>query len=312
MGDELRIPGEMTIRTILVPLDGSRLAEAAVAASIAVATGLGAAVTLLHVLEHDAPATVHGEPHLATEAEATAYLQRVAERYAAAGVAVSAHIHANPERDVTGAIAAHAEELGADLVTLASHGAGGLKGFLFGRVAQQVVRRGTRPVFIVRARDEDEATRPFACRTIALLLSGTDEAEAAVPVVVALARALKARLHLISAVPTVGTLGAERAASATLMPGAARAVLSMEEETAQSYLRRVAANLATRGLAVTSTVVRGDPADATVDEAHRVDADVLALATHGRQGLSGIWAGSVGTKVLSRFDRALLLTRARD
>jgi nucleotide-binding universal stress UspA family protein len=310
MGENSHIPAELTIRTILVPLDGSRLAEAAVAPSVAVATGLGAAVTLLHVLEHDAPATVHGEPHLATAAAAAAYLERVAARYAAAGVAVSGHVHANPERDVTGAIAAHAEELGADLVTLASHGSGGLRGFIFGRVAQQVVRRGTRPVLLVQVQSDEEAERQFVCETIALLLSGTDEAEAAVPVAVTLARALSARLHLISAVPTVGTLGADRAASATLLPGAAREVLAIEEDATQTYLQRVATALRTRGIQVTTAVVRGDPAGATVDEANRVGADVLALATHGRQGLSGIWAGSVGTKVLSRFDRALLLARA--
>ena len=306
MSDKLDVP----IRSILVPLDGSRLAEAAVAPSVAVATGLGARVTLLHVLEHEAPATVHGEPHLATEAEATAYLERVAARYAAVGVAVGSHVHANPERDVTGAIAAHAAELGADLVVLASHGSGGLRGFLFGRVAQQVVRRGTRPVLIVQVRDDSQVDRPFVCETIALLLSGADEAEAVIPVAVTLTRALTSRLHLILAVPTVGTLDADRAASATLMPGTARAVLAMEEESAQAYLGTVARDLGERGLKVTTAVVRGDPASATVDEANRVGADVLALATHGRQGLSGIWAGSVGAKVLGRFDRALLLARA--
>jgi nucleotide-binding universal stress UspA family protein len=306
MSDKLDFP----IRSILVPLDGSRLAEAAVVPSIAVATALGASVTLLHVLEHDAPATVHGEPHLATEAEATAYLERVAAQYAATGVAVSIHVHANPERDVTGAIAAHAAELGADLVVLASHGSGGLRGFLFGRVAQQVVRRGTRPVLIVQVRDVSQVDRPFVCEMIALLLSGADEAEAAIPVAATLARALKSRLHLILAVPTVGTLDADRAASATLMPGTARAVLAIEEETAQAYLGTAAQDLGQRGLKVTTAVVRGDPASATVDEANRVGADVLALATHGRQGLSGIWAGSVGAKVLGRFDRALLLARA--
>jgi nucleotide-binding universal stress UspA family protein len=306
------IDGELPIRVILVPLDGSRLAEAAVPVSIPVAAGLGAAVTLLHVLEHDAPATIHGEPHLATEADATAYLNGVAERCAEAGVRVTTHVHANPERDVSGAIAAHGEELGADLVVLASHGSGGIKGFLFGRVAQQVVRRGTRPVLMVQAREDADADRPFSAATIALLLSGTDEAEAAVPAAVTLARALGARLHLILAVPTVGTLDADRAASATLMPGAARAVLDIEVESAQEYLRRVAADLAGRGLGVTTAVVRGDPAAATVAEANRVGAGVLALATHGRQGLSGVWAGSVGSKVLGKFERPLLLVRAPD
>jgi nucleotide-binding universal stress UspA family protein len=308
MSHELDYP----IRTTLVPLDGSRLAEAAVAPSIAVAMGVGTSVTLLHVLEHDAPATVHGEPHLATAAEATTYLERVAARYAEAGMAVSSHVHANPERDVTGAIADHADELGADLVILASHGSGGLRGFLFGRVAQQVVRRGTTPVLIVQVHNISEVERTFVCETIALLLSGTAEAEAALPVAATLARALAARLHLISAVPTVGTLGAERAASATLMPGTARAVLDLEEDTVQSYLLSVARRLGELGLEVTTAVVRGDPATATVDEANRVGADLLALATHGRQGLAGIWAGSVGGKVLARFARALLLARAPD
>lgn len=312
MSDELAFPAEMTIAKILVPLDGSRLAEAAVTPSIAVATGLGAGVTLLHVLEHDAPETVHGERHLTNATEAAAYLERVAARYAAARVRVGSHVHDNPERDVTGAIAAHAGELGADMVVLASHGSGGWRGFLFGRVAQQVVRRGTRPVLIVQVHDDAEVERPFVCETIALLLSGTDEAEAALPVAATLARALAARLHLISAVPTAGTLDAERAASATLLPGATRAVLTIEGDTAQSYLRTIATALGERGLRVTSAVVRGDPATATVDEANRVGADVLALATHGRQGLSGIWAGSVGAKVLGRFERALLLARAPD
>jgi len=312
MSEHSQISDELAIRTILVALDGSRLAEAVVAPSIAVAIGLGASVTLLHVLEHDAPATVHGEPHLMTEADAIAYLEGLAARYLAAGLVVTHHVHANPERDVSGAIAAHATELGTDLLTLASHGSGGLRGFLFGRVAQQVVRRGTRPVLLVQVRSEEEAQRPFTPATIALLLSGTDEAEAVVPVAVTLAQALQARLHLISAVPTVGTLGASRSASATLLPGATLAILAMEEDEAQTYLRRVAAELEGRGIEVTIAVVRGDPADVTVSEAHRVGAGMLALATHGRQGLSGIWAGSVGSKVLSRFNGTLLLARAPD
>ena len=236
----------------------------------------------------------------------------IATRYTAAGVTVDTHVHANPERDVTGAIAGHAGELGADLVVLASHGSGGLRGFLFGRVAQQVVRRGTQPVLLVQVRHDGDVASSFACETIALLLSGTAEAEAALPAAMTLSRALSARLHLISAVPTVGTLGADRAASAMLMPGAAREVLAIEEEMTDSYLQQVAAALRSRGFDVTTAVVRGDPAGAAVTEANRGSAGVLALATHGRQGLSGIWAGSVGAKVFGKFARPLLLVRAPD
>lgn len=297
------------IRSLLVPLDGSRLAEAAVMPSIALAERLGGAVTLLHVLEHGAPATVHGEPHLMAAPEATAYLTRVAARYAASGVPVATHVHANPERDVSASIVAHAAELDADLVVLASHGTGGILGFLFGRVAQQVLRRGTRPVLLIQVAAGRDADRVFTCRSMALLLNGTAEAEVALPAALTLADALEAGLHLIFAVPTVGTLGADRAASATLMPGAARAMLDLEQDEAREYLRRIARAVAPSGVTVTTTVVRGDPAEASVAEANRIGADLLILATHGRQGLSGIWAGSVGAKVLGRFDRPLLLVR---
>jgi nucleotide-binding universal stress UspA family protein len=117
-------------------------------------------------------------------------------------------------------------------------------------------------------------------------------------------------MHLIAAVPTVGQLGSNRSPAVTLLPGAARAVLDLEEDATADYLSRVATAVRNQGIVVTTTVVRGNPADATVAAAERVHADLLALATHGRQGLSGIWSGSIGARVLARFNRPLLLARA--
>ncbi|HVB64331.1 MAG TPA: universal stress protein, partial [Nitrolancea sp.] len=51
-------------KRVLVPLDGSRLAEAVLPVAFAIAARCGATVTLLHVLEHNAPETVHGQQHL--------------------------------------------------------------------------------------------------------------------------------------------------------------------------------------------------------------------------------------------------------
>src|SRR5919202_2263342 len=79
-----------TIKHLLVPLDGSRLAEAALPAATMLAERLGARVTLLHVMERHAPATVHGERHLTRAGEAEAYLNGVASRFADAGVPVEA------------------------------------------------------------------------------------------------------------------------------------------------------------------------------------------------------------------------------
>jgi nucleotide-binding universal stress UspA family protein len=303
------------IRSILVPLDGSRLAEGVLPAVRTLGERLGATVTLLHVLERDAPETVHGHRHLRDEAEAAAYLAALVPRIASSPMTVRTNVHESPENDVAGSIVKHAEEFDTDLIALASHGSGGFRGFLFGRIAQQVLRRGVRPVFVEQVREtgpEDPLARPFVCRTAAIALNGTAEAEAPLPLMATLARALGATVHLIYAVPTLGTVDSTRAATATLVPGTTRALLQLEEENAAHYLAAVAAEFGRLDVEATAAVVRGEPADAVVAEAERVPADLLALASHGRAGLSGIWAGSVGTRILSRFHRPLLLVRAPD
>src|SRR6185437_4258707 len=80
----------MTIRRILVPLDGSRLAEAVLPAAASLAKALRACVLLLHVLERDPPRSVHGEPHLTSASEANEYLDGVASRLRRQGIEVEA------------------------------------------------------------------------------------------------------------------------------------------------------------------------------------------------------------------------------
>ena len=62
----------MTFGCILVALDGSRLAEAVLPAACSLAKTLGARLALVHVLEKEPPATVHGEPHQRDVQEASA------------------------------------------------------------------------------------------------------------------------------------------------------------------------------------------------------------------------------------------------
>lgn len=296
-------------RSLLVPLDGSRLAEEVLPAARAIGLRTGATVTLLHVLERGAPATVHGERHLRSKPDAEAYLAQIAQRIAADGLTVVCHVHENPEQDVARSLAEHADELGSDLIVLASHGAGGLREFLFGSIAQQVVRRGRWPVLVVQVRSAPVAgsERGFSLRSAAIALNGTGEAEAAIAPAARLATAFGAALHLIFAVPTLTTVDPTRGATATLMPGATRALLDLESENAERYLQEQAVVLTRQGIATDAAVVRGEPATAVVTAAERQGSDLLAIATHGRSSGGSIWAGSVGPRMLARFQRPLLL-----
>jgi nucleotide-binding universal stress UspA family protein len=307
---ETGFPPPTPIRSLLVPLDGSRLAEAAIPAAIALAHAFDATVTLLHVLESDPPAEVHGEPHLARTQDAAAYLEGIATRFTSTVVSVSVHVHADPERDVSSSIVQHADEIGADVIVLANHGSGGLRGFLFGRVAQQVLQRGRRPVLAIPVAERQPSPAVEVPRRLAVLLNRTDEAEAAIPLSATMAQAFAARMHLILAVPTRGTLDADRSATATLLPSAAKEVLELEEREGRAYLDSIALELSSHGLPVTTSVVRGDPAERAVQEAMRVDANLLAMTTHARGGLSGLLSGSVGAKILARSNLPLLLVPA--
>ena len=306
---EQLFPQAEPIRSLLVPLDGSRLAEAAIPAAIAVARAFAAQIVLLHVLEAVPPAEIHGQPHLTTSDGANDYLETVAEPIAATGVMVETHVHANPQRNVSASMASHSEELAIDLIVMANHGSGGLRGFLFGRVAQQVLQEGRRPVLAVPA-GEKTTTSAFVMRRLALLLNRTAEAESAIPIAIAFATAFNAGIHLVFVVPTVGTLPGERYASATLMPSAARELLDLEERNASEYLERIANLVRGYDLIVTQSVARGEPSNRAIEETDRAGADLLVMTTHARGGLSGLWSGSVGSKVLSRSTIPLLLVPA--
>ena len=295
---------------VLAPLDGSHLAEAVLPVVERLAAE-GATPVLLHVRERGAPATVHGERHLRTAAEGTAYLEGVAGRLRAGGGTVETHTHDVPEGDVARSIAAHAEEERADMIALCTHGGGGVRDLLVGSIAQQVLRRGAVPVLLVRPA-ADGGTVPFAPRTVLVPLDGTASAEAALAPAEDLSRALGARLHLVMVVATLQTVRGDRQPGAHLLPATARALLDQQEDDAQAYLEALAARLRATGLPVTTEVRRGDTAAALSDEAAEPGVGLVVAATHGRAGLQAIWAGSVTARLLARSRAPVLLLRTID
>ena len=113
----------MIFSRILVPLDGSRLAEAVLPAACSFAQNLDAQLLLVHVLERDPPARVHGELHLRSAGDALAYLAEHAIRLRRHGLTVEVHVHERPASDVAAALEGYTNELLADLIAMCSHGA---------------------------------------------------------------------------------------------------------------------------------------------------------------------------------------------
>jgi nucleotide-binding universal stress UspA family protein len=78
---------------------------------------------------------------------------------------------------------------------------------------------------------------------------------------------------------------------------------------ALEYLAPLAVDLRRRGIRVRTQVRRGEPVDEIVGCAHEVQADLIAMTTHGRSGLGRLLFGSVAEAVLRRAEIPVFLMR---
>ena len=181
---------EEVFRHILVPLDGSRLAEWALTTAVWFARKMHAQMTLVHIIEKNAPSQIHSDRHLVTPQEATAYLKEISGRPTLSGLRVQTHVHTAEVGDVARSIAEHSEELVPDLIVMCTHGKGGARRLLFGDIAQQVISLGTTPVLMVHPSKEGQGIRVTGdLKTILTPTDGDPGHEKGLPMATEIARA---------------------------------------------------------------------------------------------------------------------------
>jgi len=139
------------IRRILVPLDGTAMAEAVLpAVRFLVKQGLNH-IALLHVLETEGPETVHGQRHLTDEIKAEQYLKTVAASLLSLGVGVDVHVHIfDNGSSIAHQMQQHAREFDSELVVICSHGSDWQRDLAQGNIAQQALMDGATPVLLCR------------------------------------------------------------------------------------------------------------------------------------------------------------------
>ena len=291
---------------LLVPLDGSKLAESVVPVVTRLGQLFQCGVKLLHVIEKGAPSSIHGDTHLRDVQEAEVYLEAIAAGLRASGLEVSAHVHSVPEGDVPKSIAEHAEELEQDLIVICTHGSGGVRRFVFGSNAEQVLSHGDTPVMLVKAAPGGNPP-PFGPKSIVSLLDKTPESRSTTAAGAELAVRSGARLHLLYVVPTLASVTPQEAASGRLAPQATRLLLRMEAEEAAVHLREEIETLRSNRIETGGRVERGDAAAAITAAAHRLDADIVVIAARGLAGLGAFLANALVPKVAASYDGILLL-----
>ena len=251
---------------IVVPLDGSALAERALGPAAALAARLGAAVELLTIRW---PAT--------SVATCRAYLDTRA--FALTQLPAPADVRVVTEGDAPDVIAGAA--VPGSLVCMATHGRGGVARAALGSVAEAVLGRATRPILLVGP--EAELTpEVLALPLVVLCTDGSERSRTAVEPAYELARAIGAAVRVVQVVTAPEVVAFHRGTS--------------EQRAA---LEAVVARLAEAGVTADLEVPQGpDAAEAILAVAASGGIAALVLATHGRTGLARVALGSVAARVV--------------
>lgn len=292
----------------LVPLDGSHLAESVIPFVRNLARTINARITLIHIIEANAPENIHGEHHIKNEDEASQYLERMAESIRKDGIITKIHVHTSCVEDLAESLVEHAAEIDHDLIVLCAHGESGWKDKMVGSIAQQVIGLGKLPVLLIQPTENPQTeTGSESFRKFLLALDGEEDHESGVKKSIELARALKADLHLLTVIETFSTLSGSEAATGILLPSATTAMLDIAEEDAQEHLEEEAKILQKQGFKVSLDVHRGDPVQWIVKDAGTHQCDLIVLGSHGKSGLNAFWAGSSAPRIPGLTRIALLL-----
>jgi nucleotide-binding universal stress UspA family protein len=299
-------------RNILVPFDGSALAERSLPWALAISEKSGATIQLVQahapVTEHSDGAslpTVRQIDAKLREHERTQLEELASKMRAASTAKVTVSFVEGPVTDCLQEISA---EKRIDLVVMTTHGRGPLSRFWLGSVADALVRRLSVPMLLIHAQEgaTDLAARA-TIRRILIGLDGSSTAEHILAPALDLADLTKAEVTLLRViepflvVPDYPFLGSGTAA---YDPN----IISELQSQARAYLEEVAARLCKGDRRIDTRVILYQPvAQAILDEAR--DFSLIAVATHGRAGLARFLLGSVADKVVRGASIPVLVQR---
>lgn len=281
---------------ILVPLDGSELAEGALPYAEGIATKLHSQVILLTV---SAPGD---------------YLQRPLRAYLEkkAGELLSSGVEASPvvvEGDAANEILNHAEENRVGLIIISTHGRSGISRWALGNIANKVLQASHIPTLLIKSSELETTSTGKELRSILVPLDGSQFAEAIIPYVAGLAQGMDGEVALV------------RVVEPTKLPHLAgygqwvdwekyeKDLLAEAEKEAKRYLSKQEDALRHQGVGVSSTLLLGKPSQTILQYSEDNSVSLIALSTHGFSGITRWAYGSVASKIIETSSKPVLLVR---
>ena len=307
-------------RKILVPLDGSKLAEQVLPYARLLGKALGSQIELLRVGGPIPSTQLDAAASGATLEQATDsirrktqdYLERTATFLHDTGLEVSC---STLEGSPASHIVSEAEREPATLVAMTTHGRSGITRWVLGSITEKVLQATTTPLLVIRAQEQKDFTVEVNIKKVVVPLDGSPRAEQVLPHMMALAKALAAQVTLVRVTPSAAEYFQNVGdPSYTGYPMTHYADLAKKvDEGALNYLRRVSRDLHQNQLSsVEERLLHGPAADAIVDIARETPASIVSMTTHGRSRMGRWILGSVADRVVRHSGGPVLMIRATE
>ncbi|WP_049928575.1 universal stress protein [Halopiger goleimassiliensis] len=271
---------------VLVPVDGSEPAATALDYALEIAATHGATIQLLYVADTNKPSLTQygGSVVDVLERDGEDVLADARERATSQAVPVTDDIVQGDPREAI--VDAAAPDL-VDLVVLGTHGRDSLEKYVLGSVTEHVVNACEIPV--LAARTGEDASQPHPYDDVLVPTDGSETARQALEVAAEIATYYGATLHLLSIVdePALGVAVGSSSVREQLKADARERVADDASIVRQAGVDEVETTVETGAVPETVRSVATD-----------VDADLIAMGTHGRTGLDDRFLGSTTERVL--------------
>lgn len=309
----------MTIyKKILVPLDGSELAEKAIKPAFRVASSMADRLTgqdtdevnLIFLRVVSPVMLVAADPMLYDEMtrlnldEARAYLNTVRISLPVDKVRIETQVISGPPAD---GIVLFAEENQIDLIMMSSHGRTGSRRWVYGSVAEKVLHHAPCATVIIRSHVSVEM---FQNRKILVPLDGSPLAERALVPALSLARAVESDVIMLRVVTGREMVPEAMTPAGESMAGEADNLVPGERDEAEAYLQKMFNDRPNQHLFFDVQMTSGDVAETIVAYADKNHVDLIVMSSHGRSGIGRWLQGSVAEKVLRGADCATMIIRS--
>ena len=285
-------------KKILVPLDGSNLAELALPYAEELANAFKSEVILLHVSD---PAESHYR-HMHE-----LYVQEVAGRMKERIRRVSPVVVSGKSAEE---IIGYAEKNKADLIIMTSHGRSGILSWATGSIASKLLQAATMPVLLVRAvKPKRKARREVLLNRILLPLDGSEAGEAAVEYIGEMMSRLESEVILLGAVSSGQHIRTVGGLDYIHYP---QEQLEIFKKEAQEYMDGVYRRLKRRKGTVKVAVKVGadDIGQEIIKFAEKERVNLIAISSHGHSGIEKWVFGSIANKVVQGSKAPVLVIKA--